>query len=88
MVMHRHQLKQHLLIDYHIQLLRKHQKLCKFFFLYQYICSYFFFCYKYDASLLIRKHYIDVKRRENDFILNPNSSACDSIPLKAVSHER
>ncbi|CAF2034386.1 unnamed protein product [Rotaria magnacalcarata] len=29
------------------------------------------------------KHYIDVKRRENDFILNPNSSACDSIPLKA-----
>ncbi|CAF5166084.1 unnamed protein product, partial [Rotaria magnacalcarata] len=29
------------------------------------------------------KHYIDVKRRENDFILNPSSSACDSIPLKA-----
>ncbi len=32
-----------------------------------------------------RKYYIDVKRRENAFVLNPNSSALDSIPLKAVS---
>lgn len=29
------------------------------------------------------KYYIDVKRRENGFVLNPNSSAYDSAPLKA-----
>ncbi|CAF1415212.1 unnamed protein product [Adineta steineri] len=29
------------------------------------------------------KHYMDVKRRENAFILNPNSSALDPVPSKA-----
>ncbi|CAF0884487.1 unnamed protein product [Rotaria sordida] len=29
------------------------------------------------------RHYIDIKRRENGFILNPNSSVSNSIPLKA-----
>ncbi|CAF1093831.1 unnamed protein product [Adineta steineri] len=28
------------------------------------------------------KYYIDVKRRENAFVLNTNSSVCDTIPLK------
>ncbi|CAF1622694.1 unnamed protein product [Adineta ricciae] len=29
------------------------------------------------------RHYIDVKRRENGFILNPNSSAVESAPIRA-----
>ncbi|CAF5100435.1 unnamed protein product [Rotaria sp. Silwood1] len=35
-----------------------------------------------EASKSLR-YYIDVKRRENAFVLNPNSSALNSIPLKA-----
>ncbi|CAF4592497.1 unnamed protein product [Rotaria sp. Silwood1] len=35
-----------------------------------------------EASKSLR-YYIDVKRRENAFVLNPNSSAWNSIPLKA-----
>lgn len=34
-----------------------------------------------------RRHYLDVKRRENAFVLNPNSTAVDSVPYKAVNNQ-
>lgn len=39
----------------------------------------------YITLFSLRKYYIDIKRRENAFVLNPKSSAADSIPLKAVN---
>jgi hypothetical protein len=35
--------------------------------------------------MAFRKYYIDVKRRENAFVLNPNSTITDSPPLRAVN---
>ncbi len=63
-----------------MELLRKHPKVCEFFFIILILN------HKYDLIMFFsfRKYYIDVKRRENAFILNPNSSSLDSIPLKAV----
>ncbi len=32
-----------------------------------------------------RRYYLDVKRRENAFVLSPSSSPMDSVPRKAVN---
>jgi hypothetical protein len=37
------------------------------------------------GSLLGNINYIDVKRRENAFVLNSNSTVTDSPPLRTVS---
>lgn len=56
--------------------------------LYEEFSSIFFLVFD-SSSHRFRRYYIDVKHRENAFVLNPNSTAIvDAAPLRAVRKYR